>query len=464
LGQLIFLGRKLLICQGLLRLPEHSIISPVDKKLIPVKGFSVTVCSKLHRFHQNMLQPIEPKEAGELLSSIKVESVMARLPLHVLSKGGDGIKIHIEKRTEKGDYSLLWEVSPSSKFGIPRLLAYKIDTLVINRRIDEAGHPVPTVLKLGSLRALCRELEMDIGGSGATSVRSALAQNAGTTIRAKLTYRDKEGHQRRFEGYFHRYSVIFTGESLPDGSEADGIYIVFNEVYRNFLNLVPVRPLDFNYLKELAPSVQRFYEIVSFPIYAALTSGHPRAYLTYSEYCEASPQPRYFDRTRMSKQMHKIHKPHLRSGYIAEVNFEEIQGENGALDWRMCYTPGPKARAEYHHFNSNAEVDENAFITPQQQFLPLPPTEADQLTAHFITCRFGRLKRNPTTAERETAVALLEDFGLNTAKELVSLAIENASKAGEPPKLLNAFTETIRLLAHTNPIKASKTSTKGSAN
>jgi hypothetical protein len=400
-----------------------------------------------------MLQTVEPKDAGELLSAIRVESVMARLPLHVLTKG-ESVRIHLEKHSDAGELSLLWEVSPSSKYGVPRMLAYKLDTLIINRRVDEAGQPIPQVLKLGSLRSICREMEIDVGGSGASAVKAALAQNAGATITAKLSYRDRSGRQRRLEAVFNRYSIVFTGESLPDGNEADGIYIVFNEIYRNFLNQVPFRPLDFNYLKRLAPSVQRFYEIISFRIYAALTSGQARASLSYSEYCDASTQQRYFDRTRMSKQMHKVHRPHLQSGYLAEVSYEEAHDDEGNIDWIMWYKPGPKARAEYREFSSSRAIDDHAISGPQAQLLPLPPTESDQLAAYFITSRFGQMKRAVTVKEKQAARRLVYEFGYDAAKEAMEKALAVAGEVGTPPRWLTGMEDSIRCIAAARKTKA----------
>ena len=92
---------------------------------------------------------------SEDFSALWVESVLAKLPLHTLSTQGQ-MQVRIEKRDESGEVSLLWQVSPSQEFGEPRHLAYRLDTLVINRRIDEAG-PSPKVLRRGSLRSVCRE-------------------------------------------------------------------------------------------------------------------------------------------------------------------------------------------------------------------------------------------------------------------------------------------------------------------
>src|ERR1700733_6605555 len=80
------------------------------------------------------------------LDIIRTETALSRLPVHNLAKKGS-IKISIIKKTEKGEVELLWNVSPSRDYGEPRQLAYKLDTIVINQRIEEAGSPLPKTLR-----------------------------------------------------------------------------------------------------------------------------------------------------------------------------------------------------------------------------------------------------------------------------------------------------------------------------
>src|SRR5262249_16883176 len=151
-------------------------------------------------------------------------------------------------------------VSPNRDYGEPRQLAYKLDTIVINRRIEQADKPLSPVLRLGSLRELAHELKL---GSDTALVRKALLQNASAFITAKLSYKTADGHTRRLETGFTRYTVVFTGEELPDGLKADAVYLILTEPYREVLNAAPTRPLDYDYLKKLPPAAQRFYEIIS---------------------------------------------------------------------------------------------------------------------------------------------------------------------------------------------------------
>jgi hypothetical protein len=191
------------------------------------------------------------------LDSIRTETVLSRLPIHNLAKKGR-VDIHITTRNERGEVNLHWKVIPNPTIGEPRQLAYKLDTIVINRKIDEARRPIPEIIFLGSLRDIARELDL---GNDTPAVKKALRQNAHTVLVVKIQYTDKNGVEQVAEFENTRYGVIFTGERLPNGSKADGVYLILNAPYRQVLNNAPVRPLDYNYLKVLTPAAQRFYEI-----------------------------------------------------------------------------------------------------------------------------------------------------------------------------------------------------------
>lgn len=290
----------------------------------------------------------EATSVPEVTQIIRTETVLSKLPVHNLSKTGD-FDITIVRKNTAGEVELQWAVSYSARHGPPRQLAYKLDTLVVNRRIDEQGRPVPKVLRLGSLREIARELEL---GGDTNQIRKALRQNAFTGITARLTYRTAAGESRRIEADFTRYSVVFAGETLPTGVTADAVYLILNEPYLEVLNQAPQRPLNYEYLRQLTPAAQRFYEIASYRIYAAIKYGNAEAKLPYSEFCTCSALQRYADYDHFKKQMYKIHRPHLESAYLERVMYREGTDEEGKPDWLMLYVPGIKARQEFELFHN----------------------------------------------------------------------------------------------------------------
>src|SRR5438876_1019696 len=107
------------------------------------------------------------------LQIIRTETALSRLPVHNLAKTGE-IKIVIKRMGKGGKNDLYWEVHYSA--GQPRQLAYRVDSIVMNRRIDEAGQETPKRLRLGSLTEICEELGITASGKTREAIKQALIQ------------------------------------------------------------------------------------------------------------------------------------------------------------------------------------------------------------------------------------------------------------------------------------------------
>ncbi len=328
---------------------------------------------------------------------IRSETALSRFPIHRLSKKGN-VSIEIKTLKPNGELKARWEIKNP-----PNPLAYKIDTIIVNRKIEEVGKPTPKLIRLGSLSEIAKELKL---GSDTNIVKNSLLQNAAAFIKAKFTYKTTDGTERTIEIGDTRYAVIFTGEKLPNGDKADATYIMLHDIYREILNSAPTRPLDYDYLKELTPAAQRFYELISYQMYAALKN-KSRAKMLYSEFCAYAPQSRYFDWEIVRPQMYRIHKVHQTSGYIEKVEFEQLRGDDGALDWLMIYVPGRKAKGDHalamrKPLPRAKRIEKNENQTP---LFPEPPPP--------------RLLPEPALAflpEEENLVSQLKSYGITEKK------------------------------------------------
>src|SRR5580704_18532177 len=160
-----------------------------------------------------------PATQSEALSLelIRTETVLSRMPVHNLAKQGR-VNIQIVKTTPTGEVELKWEVSYSERYGQARQLAYKLDTIVVDQRIDETGRPLPERICIGSLNQIAQDLGIAAAhGTTSTNLKRAFRQNALAGITAKFRYKGNDGTERTLEATFTRYSVIFTGEKLSDG-------------------------------------------------------------------------------------------------------------------------------------------------------------------------------------------------------------------------------------------------------
>jgi hypothetical protein len=355
------------------------------------------------------------------LSILRTETVLSRFPIHNLTTGG-AVTIRITRTNAQGELDLRWAVSYNDYYGPPRHLAYKLDTIVINQILDALPRPLPRVRKLGSLRQIGTLLDLQVSGRQHAHLKSAFHQNASAYIVAYLRYRGRDGMARTVNTGFTRYGVIFTGETLPDGTTADAVYLVLNEVYLDILNHAPVRPLDYAYLKALAPMAQRFYELLSYKMFAALKHRQPQATLRYADYCLLSTQQRYTEAMPMQKQMYKIHQPHVQSGYLSKVVYEATTDDIGQPDWLLHYTPGPKARAEYAVFMHQPRADAAAArslptdAAPQDLLASVTREPPAAPMAVAGTAPLPAAPRDtPGTAAPETGVRLAQAHALVTA-------------------------------------------------
>src|SRR5215471_5960615 len=107
--------------------------------------------------------PPSPLAPRTPLRILRTETVLSRFPIHNLTTHGR-VSIHLQRTNAQGDLDYLWEVSTSAHYGPPGPLAYKLDTLVINRLLDALPRPVPSVLKVGSLCQVAPQLARNTSG------------------------------------------------------------------------------------------------------------------------------------------------------------------------------------------------------------------------------------------------------------------------------------------------------------
>jgi hypothetical protein len=110
---------------------------------------------------------LQPRRNLPALNRIRVETLLSRYPIHRLSRKAATV-VNIETRD-----GVHWEVTYNSKYGQPGPLAYKLDTLVVNRRLDELGRPLPELIRIGSLSDVCRRLDIHTNGSNIADVKRA---------------------------------------------------------------------------------------------------------------------------------------------------------------------------------------------------------------------------------------------------------------------------------------------------
>ncbi len=327
------------------------------------------------------------KPSGELgnlvpINVLRTENVFSQLPIHQLAKSGQ-VRIRIIKRHPKtGQIDFRWQVSPSEDWGHPRQLAYKLDKLIVDRRIDElryAGSSIPRVFKLGSLNSILKQLGQD-GTRDTNKLKNALRQNATVSITARIEYVDLNGKKEWIEDTFSRYGIRFKGAKLPDGTSAETAYLLLNDPYYQIVNHTKTRPLDYDYLLQLEshPAAFRFYDYMAPKFHGAIAQGRGEAWVKYSDYCTYACQKRNMERQPAQAQMSRILKPHRASGYIEKVRWEETTDVEGNADWVIYFKPGERATAQYETFTGkkfSPSVQQPRIERPRSKQHDAPPVE-----------------------------------------------------------------------------------------
>lgn len=377
------------------------------------------------------LSLIEPPQ----IVPMRMHTCFALYPFWLPSRNGyQDITIRFVDR--RGKTTTYWAVTFDARYGPPRELAYDIDSLIIARRFDELGRPLPSLVPLGSMRAICKELGLQINGKNFQNIRLALAQNQWAQITADIQYTAKDGMARRFNANFNRYSVIHTGQDLPAGGTADCVYILLNELYLTMLNNARTRPLDYDYLRQLTHTSRRFYEIVSFQLFAAIKHGQAEASIPYSRLCLFSAQTRSFDSAYVSAQMGRIHKRHLESGYLAGVRTEMVRNDKGDVDWVFYYKPGPRALHEFASFNRTNKTElampgDRPPADPGDDLLfngdgqPEAPSPHSMVVLFHVAAR-GIANHTPLQKELRQAQALLDKHGPAKTNFIIEFAARRA--------------------------------------
>ncbi len=180
-------------------------------------------------------------------------------------------------------------------------------------------------------------------------------------------------------------------------------------------------------------------------MFAAIKNGYPTAWFRYTDFCLLAVQKRHDTRRRMQIQMAAVHRPHLTSGYVADVTYRQAPTPDGLLDWIVHYVPGSRARAEFDAFNGRRTPKKprvsEPFLPPlsarsRRQIRPAAepatdsamPQSARSLAVRFAERRYGASAVQVTATQLRGAQAILD--ACEGDCDVASAAIDLAANEG----------------------------------
>lgn len=203
-------------------------------------------------------------------SIIRVEANLLRFPLFALHTKGirtlDGLRCsgRLQRDGQTMQYTFTATRNTSTLYPGPLARSAHLAFLSI---LTEAGTPTPLPLAW-TWRDLCRRMGVVYGGGLIRQLKQAISSTAGLLIQSESALYSKTEGKRisTREDALHLYErVVFAGNSLPDGSEADQNYLWLSDWYRQNLDAFFTAPLDFALWKHLegkSPIASRLYEFL----------------------------------------------------------------------------------------------------------------------------------------------------------------------------------------------------------
>ena len=251
---------------------------------------------------------------------------------------------------ERDDNAVYWKVSRNIDHTIPGPFDKRVYR-AIEEIIDKLPRPVSPLVRVGSVNQLCNVMGLSragkdhkVAGIYKRMVKQSLKRISLTGVESENAFFDK-AHRRwvpRFEGAFNLFNVFFRGQLLPDGEEADAIFLHLNPLYVASLNKFYVKPLDYEYMKSLrTPLTQRLYEVLGLRFRGLRDSRYAR--YDYHQLCQILPITPQRSLKDAKKVLHPHHTKLQKTGYLAKVEWQASQSKQ---PWEILYWPGPKAREE----------------------------------------------------------------------------------------------------------------------
>lgn len=253
-----------------------------------------------------------------------------------------------------------WLVTAGSD-GMPGEAAWEI-WLTIIQPLLHAQQPLRhgMLIPLGGIRQCLRVLGWTESGPNARVLIQGLKQIAGASVEFEIWQplpqpTAEEANYRRVCGKGSRLSSYLIGEyevteeelasgEVPRDFDLSAVLSIRVALEADLQRQVIYRPLDQVYVRAVAPSARRWYELTAASVYGAVA--HPRSpgyfELRYSWYVmrHHTLEPQTGLR-RIRMQMEKVTKDHVNSGYLRKIEYSETAD---GCDVVIRYYPGTAAR------------------------------------------------------------------------------------------------------------------------
>ena len=323
----------------------------------------------------------EPQEIS-LPKIINSEVNLLVFPFFALDKRKQKKRTKIEYRDivkrEGKKIEILWQVTSNSEYGYPGLFdreVHKAIEQIITETLRRNGK-IENPICLGSLYSLCKRIGIEkYGGTEYKKIKKALERIRMTGIKSKGAFYSKE-RKEWIEDVFGLYDrVVFKGKTLPNGEIADTNYLFLGSWYLQSLNSFYIKPIDYNYLKNLRSKIaSRLYEILGVKFYGLRNKREGFICYKYSKLCQLLPVIPFKQISRAKQQLDPAHEELKKTEFLSDYRWDKNSGK----DWLIYYWPGERAKKEMR------KVKTEFIAPPIEELLPKPKKKTQSLSKSQI--------------------------------------------------------------------------------
>ena len=275
---------------------------------------------------------------------------------------------------------IIWNVSANTKYGYPGLFdreVHKIIEQIISELLKKEGeikNPIP----LGSLYNICKRIGIDeTAGKNYRMIKETLERIRATTIKSVGTFYSKEGKQWVDDNFSLYDRVVFKGKKLLNSEIADDNYLFLGSWYLQSLNSFYIKPIDYDYLKNLKSKIaSRLYEILGVKFYGLRNKREKFICYKYSKLCQLLPVTPHKYISLAKQQIDSGNHELQDTGFISKFDWSE----NGNKDWLIYYWPGERAKEEMKRAKIKNINDRT------EEYLPGPKEEVIKYSKDLSAC------------------------------------------------------------------------------
>lgn len=314
----------------------------------------------------------------------------SRLPFFASSTKGlkNKKKIEFRRIIEIGGQTVesLWKVTANAEYGYPGSFAESVHAAIL-QIVTEQGLPVQNPVKF-SFYDICKRLGIEYSGRTTQKIRNAIRSTRLAGIEIRHSFHMKDGSRPRFEDIQNLYTrVIFFGDEDSETGEAVELSAVWlADFYRESLNSGHIRPIDFEYFKQIREkswAVTKIYQFLGYRFAVGCFGKHrnPYAKVDYEELCIIADvkQQRYLSLAK--QKLETAHNVLVETGYVDRIEWvEEKQGKGKPKKLNIRYYPGRRAREEYRMAHLKVTKQLSLQLEPVQEG-KTSPVLIDDLTA-----------------------------------------------------------------------------------